>query len=147
VKRKRARFDVVSIEITVHCPHCDVLVRPPLAPGHKYAWTAGDINMITLAWCGSCKRNFQLPPGLRALLRPSTDPVRTDRRISTIAQVEVVCPNCSGDALEPKTTLLTTDGRCSTCGSSNVVPATQFNSNGKDISDANASHQSTTGNS
>jgi hypothetical protein len=103
-----------------------VLVRPPLAPGHKYTWTADDINLITLAWCGSCKRNFQLPSVLRVLLRPSSEPVRTDRRISTVAQVEVVCPNCSGDALEPQTTLITTDGRCSTCGSSNVVPATQF---------------------
>src|SRR5436190_1830924 len=101
MNRKRARFDVVSIEITVHCPHCDVLVRPPVAPPHRYTWNTGEIQMTTLAWCANCKRNFQLPPALRALLRPSTEPVRIDRRISSVAQVEVICGDCSGDARDP----------------------------------------------
>ena len=123
MNRKRARFDVVSIEITVHCPHCEELVRPPFAGGHRYAWDAKDIQSVTLVWCPSCKRKFQLPYALRVLLQPSTEPVRTDRRVSRVAPVDIICANCSGDDREPKTTLMTTDDRCASCGGTHFIPA------------------------
>jgi hypothetical protein len=125
MKRKRARFDVVSIEITVHCPHCD---RPTESPARAmFTWNAADIRhkFGRDINCLGCGRRFQLPNSLRNLLMSSSDPVSTDLRVSIVAQVEIICPNCCGDAQEPRTTLLTTNGRCASCGCANVVPANQ----------------------
>jgi Zn finger protein HypA/HybF involved in hydrogenase expression len=133
MNRKKARFDVVSIEITAHCPHCDSLAKPPLA-GKDFIWTTAAIaeqgsNDIK---CRSCSRWFRLPDALRQLLRPSSEPVSPDRRVG-IARIEIVCGTCAGDELQPTLTLLTTDGRCSVCGGRNYGMVKKIqHSNGKE---------------
>lgn len=139
MNRKRARFDVVGIEITVHCPHCDSPVKSPLFnSGLNFIWTAAAILETAGkdVKCNSCRRWFRLSYELRKLLQPSAGPVSPDRRVSAIAHMPIICANCAGDATEPKRTLLTTDGRCSDCGGSNYTLAAKLqNQNGKENSD------------
>ena len=138
MSRKQARFDVIAIEITVHCPHCESLVQGPRTGGAL--WDVRDLNYVFFnrgvgspTDCPSCKRGIKLPQGLRSLLLPSTEPVRTDRRVSSVAQ-EIICANCAGDEIEPRRTLLTTNQRCATCGGDNyeLVNKPNFNNTTED---------------
>jgi Zn finger protein HypA/HybF involved in hydrogenase expression len=136
---KRARFDVVGIEVTVHCPHCDSPAKSPLN-GDGFVWNAAAIQHTAGRdiKC-KCRRWFRLPYALRQLLKPSTEPVSHDLHVSGVAQVEIFCANCSGDATEPNLTLLTTDGRCSKCGGRSYEVANKpgyeikLNINGKEL--------------
>jgi len=134
MNRKRARFDVVSIEITVHCPHCDSPNQPPLANGQEYVWTTASIFETASKdiKCRHCGRWFRLPDALRRLLLPSSEPISPDRRVG-VARIHIVCGNCAGDELQPTLTLLTTDGRCSKCGGRNISLARKTQPNGKEI--------------
>ncbi len=135
MNRKKARFDVVGIEIMVHCPHCESPARSPLANGNDFVWTSAAIFETASKdiKCRSCSYWFRLPYALKQLLLPSSEPVSSDRRIG-IAHIEIICGTCAGDALEPRKTLLTTDGRCASCGGRNfgMAAKTQPNSNGKE---------------
>jgi Zn finger protein HypA/HybF involved in hydrogenase expression len=143
VNRKTARFDVVSIEITVHCPRCDSLVETPDVPQDRRIWRESDIrNWIgKTIMCTHCYVLFRLHPSLKNLLAPSSEPVRTDLHISS-PQTEIICANCAGDETQPKTTLMTTNQRCAGCGGTNFVLANQNGgqrpllNEGKEIQDA-----------
>ena len=138
MNRKKARFDVVGIEVTVHCPHCDSPAATPLNGG-GFTWNAAAIAETSgrETKCRNCSRWFRLPFALRQLLKPSTEPVAHDLRVSEMAQVEIICGNCSGDATEPTLTILTTDHRCSKCGGRNfevvTKPNYQSTENGKEL--------------
>jgi len=125
MNRKKARFDVVGIEVTVHCPHCDSPVATPLNGG-GFTWNAAAIQETSgrETQCRNCSRWFRLPFALRQLLKPSTEPVSHDLRVSR-SQVEIICGNCAGDGVEPIYTLLTTDHRCSKCGGRNYEVVTK----------------------
>jgi Zn finger protein HypA/HybF involved in hydrogenase expression len=136
--RKRARFDVVAIEITVHCPHCDSVVTSPIGNGDGFIWTSAAIAETAskdIQCRRGCTRWFRLPYSLQQLLKPSSEPVSSDRRVG-VARIEIVCGTCAGDAQEPKLTLLTTDGRCSKCGGRNysMVSRVQLNTNERERS-------------
>src|SRR5260370_36617979 len=153
MNRKKARFDVVGIEVTVHCPHFDSPASSPLN-GDGFVWNSAAIQETSGRdiQCRSCRRWFRLSHSLRQLLRPSTEPVSHDLRVSGVAQVEIICANCAGDTLEPTLTLLTTDHRCSECGGRNfevvTKPDYRTNTNGKEPTDeSEASHITTTGGS
>ena len=134
--RKKARFDVVAIEIMVHCPHCDSPAKSPLDHSRDFIWTTAAIAETAGrdVKCRNCQRVFALPYSLRQMLMPSSEPVSSDRYVG-VARIEIICGTCAGDGLEPILTLMATDGRCSSCGGRNYgMPAQPQHSNGKEIS-------------
>jgi hypothetical protein len=121
MKRKRARFDVVTIEITVHCPWCQSTASAPLTMPPRFIWNVDDIRRALDhdVPCVPCGRKYRLHHALKSLLAPSTEPVSTERRVSKVAQVEIICANCAGDEQQPKLTLMTTTQTCAGCGGTN----------------------------
>ncbi len=158
MNRKKARFDVVSIEVTVHCPHCDSLIQPPsslatqgISDANTFLWDESDIRHAfgKDIDCVRCNRPFGLPNALRNLLMPSSMPV-SDSAAPRITATEIICGDCSGPGLEPRRTLLTKDNRCATCGGQNYTLAAKLQpdetQNGKDnLNDTAASHSETEG--
>jgi Zn finger protein HypA/HybF involved in hydrogenase expression len=129
MNRRKARFNVVEIEVMVHCPHCDGPAKSPLN-GDGFIWNAAAVQHQGSrdAKCVSCRRWFRLSQELRDLLTPSEKPVCHDQRVGAGA-AEIICGNCAGDAPEPIKTLRATNGRCATCGSENYTLAANLQPN------------------
>lgn len=142
MNRKRARFDVVGIEVMVYCPQCDTPARSPWnGDGDGLIWTAAAVQHQGSqdVKCAHCRRWFRLSQALTNLLRPTTEPVRHDQHVGA-ASPEIICGNCAGEATEPFRTLLATNRRCATCGGDNytLVARLQPNpnsNNGKETSE------------
>jgi len=139
VNRKRARFDVVDIEVMVRCPHCE---SPALSPlnSQSFVWNAAAVQHQGSkdVKCRRCQRWFRTSYELRKLLQPSSEPVRHDQQVKQGA-LEIICGNCAGEATEPVKTLLASNRRCASCGGDNYTLAAQLqpksHSNGKEISE------------
>jgi Zn finger protein HypA/HybF involved in hydrogenase expression len=139
MNRKSARFDVVGIEVMVHCPHCE---SPALSPldATSFVWNAAAVQHQGSqdAKCSKCRRWFRTSYELRKLLLPRGEPVHHDQRVGPGA-LEIICGNCAGDETVPVKTLLASNRRCATCGGDNYTLAAHLqsnaNSNGKEISE------------
>src|SRR5260370_12976754 len=100
MNRKKARFDVVGIEVTVHCPHCDSPASSPLN-GDGFVWNSAAIQETSgrdIQGRG-CPHWLRPPSALRQLLPPSTEPVVHDLRGPGVRQVGIIWASCARYAL------------------------------------------------